>query len=363
MPTTTPQSSLESFIAHARSKGMDHQTIRMLLLSAGWKEHDVAMAIGAEGLDVAVPTPPDAGGARDAFFHLLAFAGLYTSVVSFILLAFAYINRWFPDAALERYATDESFRDSIRWPLAALIVAFPIFLWMTRLLVKEMRSHSEKQSSGVRRWLTYLTLFVAASVLMGDLITLVFSLLSGDITVRFLLKVVVVFLVAGGVFTYYFYALRKPVSEHGSLHRNYAFGSIAVVALTIVYGLFMAGSPGTERDRKIDAQRLAEIRVIADATLSIVYGNDRWSKPMPSPLSSLQPLPESLEAIASETVSQRVPTTDPEGIPYEYRIDDRTHFSVCSTFHFDDQEQYAPFWNHPAGEHCYEFDTGEMNVP
>ena len=166
MPTTTPQSSLESFIAHARSKGMDHQTIRMLLLSAGWKEHDVAMAIGAEGLDVAVPTPPDAGGARDAFFHLLAFAGLYTSVVSFILLAFAYINRWFPDAALERYATDESFRDSIRWPLAALIVAFPIFLWMTRLLVKEMRSHSEKQSSGVRRWLTYLTLFLTALVLI-----------------------------------------------------------------------------------------------------------------------------------------------------------------------------------------------------
>ena len=33
-------SKLESFIAHARSKGMDHQTIRMLLLSSGWKEKD-----------------------------------------------------------------------------------------------------------------------------------------------------------------------------------------------------------------------------------------------------------------------------------------------------------------------------------
>src|SRR3989338_956385 len=150
MPKSTQQSSLESFIAHARSKDMDHQTIRMLLLSAGWKEHDVAIAIGAEGLDVAVPVPPDAGGARDAFFHLLAFAG---------------VNRWFPDAALERYVTDESFRAGIRWPLAALIVSFPIFLWMSRLLLKEMRMHSEKQSSGVRRWLTYLTLFVAATLL------------------------------------------------------------------------------------------------------------------------------------------------------------------------------------------------------
>ncbi|MEK7562783.1 MAG: DUF5671 domain-containing protein [Patescibacteria group bacterium] len=363
MPKSTPQSSLESFIAHARSKGMDHQTIRMLLLSAGWKEHDVAVAIGAEGLDVAVPVPPDAGGARDAFFHLLAFAGLYTSVISFVILAFAYVNRWFPDLALERYVTDESFRSGIRWPLAALIVSFPIFLWMSRLLLKEMRMHSEKQSSGVRRWLTYLTLFVAASVLMGDLITLVFSLLSGDITVRFLLKVVVVFLVAGGVFTYYFYALRKPVLEQGNMHRAYALGSIVVVALTIVYGLFMAGSPATERDRRIDGQRLSDIRVIADATLSIVYGNDRWSKPIPAPVSSLKPLPSSLEVIVRETVDQRVPSTDPEGIPYEYIVEDSTHFSVCTTFNYEDMEQYAPFWDHPAGSHCYTFDTAEMNLP
>src|SRR3990167_7244317 len=250
MTKPTPQSSLESFIAHARSKGMDHQTIRMLLLSAGWKEHDVAIAIGAEGLDVALPVPPDAGGARDAFFHLLAFAGLYTSVISFTILAFAYVNRWFPDAALERYVTDESFRAGIRWPLAALIVSFPIFLWMSRLLLREMREHSEKQSSGVRRWLTYLTLFVAASVLMGDLITLVFSLLSGEVTIRFLLKVIIVFLVAGGVLTYYFYGLRKSVGEQKNMHKIYGWTAIGVFGLTVVYGFFMAGSPGTERQRR-----------------------------------------------------------------------------------------------------------------
>lgn len=342
---------------------MDHQTIRMLLLSAGWKEHDVAAAIGAEGLDMPVPVPPDAGGARDAFFHLLAFAGLYTSVISFIILVFAYISRWFPDPALERYVTDESFRDSIRWPLAALIVAFPIFLWMTRLIVREMRAHTEKQSSGVRRWLTYFTLFVAASVLMGDLITLVFSLLSGDITVRFILKVIVVFLVAGVVFTYYFYGLRKSVAEQANLQRTYGWTAIGVAALTVVYGIFLAGSPGTERHRRIDEQRLNDIRTIADAALSIVYGKDRWSRPLPAPPSQLRPLPASLDDIVSHTVNVRVPSTDPEGLPYEYRRDDASHFSVCTTFHFVDEQQYAPFWDHPAGSHCYTFDTGEVNVP
>ncbi|TSC98003.1 MAG: hypothetical protein Greene101449_1025 [Candidatus Peregrinibacteria bacterium Greene1014_49] len=113
----------------------------------------------------------------------------------------------------------------------------------------------------------------------------------------------------------------------------------------------------------MDAQRVSDIRIIADATLSIVYGNDRWSKPFPMPVSSVNPLPGTLEEIATVTVNQRVSITDPEGITYKYRIDDRTHFSVCSTFNFEDKEQYAPFWNHPAGEHCFVFDTGEMNLP
>ena len=45
---------LAAFLEHARSKGMDHGTIRMLLLSAGWKEKDVAKALAEHSLDMAV---------------------------------------------------------------------------------------------------------------------------------------------------------------------------------------------------------------------------------------------------------------------------------------------------------------------
>jgi hypothetical protein len=90
-------SSLDAFIAHARSKDMDHATIRLLLLAAGWKERDVAQALAAQGLDMPVPVPPDSGGAREAFLHLLAFSSLYTTVISLIVLFFTYINRLFPD--------------------------------------------------------------------------------------------------------------------------------------------------------------------------------------------------------------------------------------------------------------------------
>ncbi len=51
--------------------------------------------------------------------------------------------------------------------------------------------------------MTYLTLFIAALFVLGDLITLVFYLLSGETTVRFLLKVLSVASITGGIFGYY----------------------------------------------------------------------------------------------------------------------------------------------------------------
>lgn len=203
------ENSLTPFIEHARKKGMDHATIRLLLLSAGWKEKDIAEGLAAEGLDIAVPVPADRGGAREAFLHLLAFSSLYVTVIGLIVLFFTYINRMFPDAAVEYYSYDDSMRSTIRWSMAAIIVTYPLFVWMSKILLAEMRKHRERAWSGIRRWLTYLTLFVTALALIGDGVTLLFRLLDGELSVRFLAKVLVVGILTGMTFTYYFLALRS----------------------------------------------------------------------------------------------------------------------------------------------------------
>jgi hypothetical protein len=51
--------------------------------------------------------------------------------------------------------------------------------------------------------LTYLTLSVASGILIGDFITLVYYLLSGELTIRFILKVLTVAAIAGGAFAYH----------------------------------------------------------------------------------------------------------------------------------------------------------------
>ena len=52
-------------------------------------------------------------------------------------------------------------------------------------------------------WLTYIALLISASVVIGDLITVVDYLFRGEITPRFLYKIATVFVIAGGVFLYY----------------------------------------------------------------------------------------------------------------------------------------------------------------
>ena len=126
--------SLSQFIAHARTKGMDNATIRMLLLSAGWKEKEIAQALVEQSLGVAVPVPPDVGGAREAFLHLFSFACLFTTLISLVVLFFQYFNRLFPDPAFAEYTYDTTSQfSSISWAMAAIIVTFPVFIWISKI--------------------------------------------------------------------------------------------------------------------------------------------------------------------------------------------------------------------------------------
>jgi hypothetical protein len=61
--------------------------------------------------------------------------------------------------------------------------------------------------------LTYMTLFVAAAVLIGDVANLVFRLLGGELSTRFSLKVVTVGAIAGTAFWYYLSDLRRDEQE------------------------------------------------------------------------------------------------------------------------------------------------------
>jgi hypothetical protein len=202
--------NLSRFIDHSRQKGMDHATIFLLLRSSGWKEKEIAVAFAAGELAMRIPERAGIGSARDAFFHLLAFTALYAWAISLIFLIFTYIEFAFPDPVTRpsTYAIEGAL-SGIRASLATLFVSYPLFLLVWWFLLREVRIAPEKANSGVRRWLSFLSLFVGAVTIMADVITVVFYLVEGDLTVRFLLKVAVLLVITGALFIYLALTLRS----------------------------------------------------------------------------------------------------------------------------------------------------------
>jgi hypothetical protein len=354
---------LGPFIDHARAKGLDHATIRMLLLSAGWREKDIARALVEHSLDMPVPTPPDVGGAREAFLHLVAFAALYTTVISVVTLVFTYISLLLPDATVSQYVVRaEQIRSSIRWGISAVIVSFPVLIWLSWLLLREMRTAPDRARSPVRRWLTYLTLFVAAVALGVDLIALVSSLLGGELTGRLLLQIALVFLIAGACFAYYFLSLRMPPEQvrATSLHTRFGWAATAVILATIAGGIYLTGSPAAERLRRFDARRIDDLTTISGEVLNISLG-PAWRNPQVTPVLR-QPLPRTLEDVVSGAQQRRPRITDPAtSARYEYEVLSDSRFRLCATFDQPRDEPLDVRWNHPAGRYCFEFDA--LNPP
>lgn len=351
---------LATFIDHARSKGMDHATIRMLLLSAGWKERDIARALTAQALELPVPTPPDVGGAREAFLHLLSAAALYTSVSYALTLVFSFINLKWPDPATTPYAQlqSEADREIIPVAIASVLVAFPLLVWISSILVREMRQAPDKARSPARRWLTHLTLFLAAFMMAIDLIVLVATLLRGESSIRFLLKVAAVMAAGGAAFTYYFKSLRMPPDEAATavFHRRFGWAASAVVGVALVSGVFLVGPPSLERVRRVDAQRANDIKVISEEVFNVTVGSS-WRNPA-IPLTMKQTLPSSLDDVRAGARQRRPRIVDPEtGRPYEYQVMGESTFRVCASFAQVRDNPGDIAWNHPAGRHCFEFDA------
>jgi hypothetical protein len=134
---------------------------------------------------------------------------MYLSAFNLGSLLFQFINRAFPDPAVDPVYALEASREAIRWSISALVVAFPVFLFVSWTNDRAVRHDPSRRLSKVRRWLTYLTLFVAAGILVGDVTMVVYNVLGGEMTTRFALKVLTVGAIAGSVFGYFHRDLRR----------------------------------------------------------------------------------------------------------------------------------------------------------
>src|SRR3989338_10068968 len=261
---------------------------------------------------------------RDVFMYLFATIALYLSAWSVINLLIQYISIAFPDPLNSYYQPGSS----IRWIMAWLIIIFPAYFWVSRFLHRDLVAQPGKSELRGRRWLLYLTLFLAALLIIGDLVALIYNFLDGELTTRFLLKVLAVLAVAVAIFWYYLYDLRakaSPLSSHALL---FVRGAMTMVGVIVIAGFFISGSPFRQRLVKFDSQKKNDLPNIQWQVVNY------WQKK--------QKLPSTLDDLRDDIAGYVSPTDPQSGAAYEYRptgaiAEDRS-FELCAEFNLASQE-------------------------
>jgi len=287
---------------------------------------------------------------RDFFLWAGAMIALYVSVFSFISLLFSYIDYAYPDALA--YDVDP-YSSGMRFAIASLIVIFPLFLFLQRLIRTNETKDPTRRDIWIRRWALVFTIFVAGVTVAVDLVTLINYFLGGDVTMRFLLKVVVVFLVAGGGLLHFLAELWGYWREHKNYVQVVGGGTAVLVLATIAAGFFIMGTPGEIRLQRFDDQKVSDLQNIQYQVINY------WQ--------AKQKLPENLGELADPLSGYTVPTDPQSGQEYGYRITKAPYrFEICATFNADSKtgstdasiaQHYGTdntTWRHTAGQNCFE---------
>ncbi len=285
---------------------------------------------------------------RDVFLYLFATVALYFSIWSLVDILLQYINVAFPDVAIDQYASPGNM---IRRDMAFLIIIFPAYIWVSRLLRKDLMLAPEKSEMRVRKWLFYLTLFLSALLVIGDLIALVLNFLEGELTIRFLFKVSAIFAVAGSVFWYYLYDLRAKATPLSLKALLFVRGVVGVVGALIVAGFFIAGSPFTQRLVRLDNTRTGDLNNLQWQIIQYWQQKDK--------------LPQALGELENDISGYRVPVDPETSKSYEYRVTGDQSFELCADFDLSSaaipntekpqlpEAAKGANWDHDKGRTCF----------
>ena len=293
---------------------------------------------------------------KDFFLYFWITVSLYISVVSLISLLFAVIDQAFPGPL----AYTDPYSTGVRTAIATLIVIFPVFMLVSRYVYGMERATPEKRELGVRKWLTYFNLFVGGLVLIIDLIVLLNEFLGGtDFTTGFFLKVIAVFVVVGGLFTYYVYDLRHPPLEAGDIPHRAGWAAIVIVILSLVVGFMVMGSPANQRMRHYDDQRVSDLQNINYQIIN--YWQLKRS------------LPRVTSDVENKATGNIIPVDPETGVAYSYEVVTPLSYKLCATFSLPSvgvdsamrggETQPVPVpttkiagqenWSHSMGIQCY----------
>lgn len=295
-------------------------------------------------------TETKGSGAFDAFLNLLSLITLGWMSIGLGITLFQIIDKFFSSGQINSLSYFS--QPALKFGMASILIITPIFLVVINILHRAYKNSSLNPQSAIYRWLTYLVLLVAALNIIGRLIQLVFKLLDGDYTLSSLLKIFVVLVIAGCIFSFYIFDIKRIDYQKRSIISQMFFVIVVVVALaSLVGGFLIVDSPAVARMKKQDQKRVSDLYAL-DSLLTSQYN-------------SQNSLPEDLSAAKFKDFQDPV-----SGDIYIYQKLSDNEYEICASFSLEadqDLDYYRPWsggrdWEfHGSGQECYQVMVEDYN--
>jgi hypothetical protein len=351
------------WIKAARQAGAADETILLLLKAKGWNDSQARQALAAHyeaelGIEAPARKSGVASNPLDGFLYVL-FVGILIAWV------FAMLGLWGEQVDDWLAASRAAFnRLDFRGPrdrsgLASAIVLTPLVMTLGGLLHRRLRLGVTAYSSGVRLWVISLALLIGVGVIIGFLIALLGSFLTGSPGADFLLNSGFAIALIAAIVVYLVLWLRAKRPGHllgPKLKAGFAAAAIGLAAALGLASLLRGGLPEVVAQTQRDGQRIADLMEAAER-VHLAFENPQ-ALPKGVKAARLKAMPESLAPdILSDRDLRR--WKDPEGAPYTYRRTGDLSYELCAEFEvgWDEYQKRgleapsAP-WKFQAGESC-----------
>jgi hypothetical protein len=127
-----------------------------------------------------------------------------------------------------------------------------------------------------------------------------------------------------------------------SINKTFALFGFLVVAIAVITGLYLVGSPGEQRLLRFDERRVEDLRILSRAI------ERRWDKTVR--------LPQELVELVDGQRLGSIPLDPTTGLAYVYELISINAYRLCADFSKSSlNPQPNSFWVHESGYQCFTF--------
>lgn len=282
------------------------------------------------------------------FLYLISFFALGFSVSGVISIIYAFIEKFIKDVAEYSYYSYGYGESIVKYGISSILAAGTVYIIIMWYISKLLYKGSIPENSKARKWLTYIVMFFAAATILGDLVTIFYNFLGGEMASKFFLKALIVLIIAGAIFGFYFWDMKK----RDIMGKKYKINSIAgiilisVFLILIIAPFFSISNPFEARKQNIDDATVSRLTRIDNSIKNFYQENNR----LPSYLSDLKSS-ESYYVLKDDDIKD-----------IGYKIKNKTGYELCTNFLADSKEDiyyYNKEWQHKKGSKCFSKEVTE----